>query len=123
MPCIHSLDNNNCPICRMTKSTIPLTPIHDDAAKIENLRPENPFYKKYLANKNRIGEDLMKNNYLLQPHIINPLPTPNLINTIPSFESKELRQKLDELTIERFDKYGVSKRVKLENAHLKLDED
>ena len=123
MPCIHGLDNNNCPICRMAKSTIPLTPIHDNTAKIENLRPENPFYKKYLSNKNRLVEDLTKNNNVLHPNLINPLPTPSLINTIPNFESKEFNQKLDELNINRLDKHGVSKRVKLEDPNLKLDDD
>ena len=36
----------------MTKSTVPRTPISKETAKIENLRPENPFFKKYLAKKN-----------------------------------------------------------------------
>ena len=123
MPCIHGLDRNNCPICRMTKSTVPRTLIPNDTAKIENLRPENPFYKKYLVNKNQTGEDLTKTGKLLKPHLINPLPTPNLINTLPNFENNELIKKLDGLNIERIDVYGVSKKVELENPNLKLDED
>jgi len=107
----------------MTKSTVPLTPIINNTVKTENLRPENPFYKKYLANKNQTEEDLTKNNNLLQPHLINPLPTPNLINKIPNFENKGFINKLDELDIERLDKYGISKKVKLESSDLKLDED
>jgi len=123
LPCIHGLDNNNCPICRITKATVPRTPVLNNAAKIENLRPENPFFKKYLSNKNQTEEYLTKSNKLLQPHLINPLPTPNLINTLPNFESKELITKLDELDIERLDTYRVSKKVKLEKPNLKLDDD
>ena len=123
MPCIHGLDSNNCPICRMTKSTIPRTPITNNKVNVENLRPENPFYKKYLAEKNQTEEDLTKNNNLLQPHLINPLPTPNLINQIPNFENKEFIDRLDDLNIKRLDKYGVSKKVKLKSPDLKLDDD
>ena len=107
----------------MTKATVPRTPVLNNAAKIENLRPENPFFKKHLSNKNRTEEYLTKSNKLLQPHLINPLPTPNLINTVPNFESKELRTKLNELDIEKLDTYGVSKKVKLEKPNLKLDDD
>ena len=39
-----------------------------------------------------------------------------------NFESKVLSQKLEEFNIERFDKYGVSKRVKLEDPNLNLDD-
>ncbi|NHJ22216.1 MAG: hypothetical protein EAX91_14820 [Candidatus Lokiarchaeota archaeon] len=123
MLCIHGLDNNNCPICRMTKSTIPQTPILNNAAKIENLRPENPFFKKYLSNKNQTEEDINISNKTLQPNLINPLPTPNLINRISNLENKEFAKKLNDLDINRLDKYGVSKRNKLENPNLKLDDD
>jgi len=44
----------------MTKSTVPRAPIPNEKAGIENLRPENPFYKKYLANKNQTEEELNK---------------------------------------------------------------
>lgn len=107
----------------MTKSTVPRNPISNDTAKIEDLRPENPFYKKYLTNKNQIEKDLSNSRNLLQPHLINPLPTPNLINKTPNFENKEFINKLDELKIERLDKYGVSKKVELESSNLKLDDD
>jgi len=107
----------------MTKSTVPRTPILNKAEKIENIRPENPFFKNYLSNKNQTEDYLTKSNKLLQPHIINPLPSPNLINTIPNFENKELMKKLDDLDIERWDSYGISKKVKLEKPNLKLDND
>ena len=107
----------------MTKSTVPRTPIPNNTAKLENLRPENPFFKKYLANKNQTEEDLNKTNKILQPHLINPLPTPNLINKIPNFENQEFSKKLDGLNIEKLDIYGVSKKVELENPNLKLDDD
>ena len=123
MPCMHGLDNNNCPICRMTKSTVPRNPINKDAAKNVNIRPENAFFKKYLSNKNRTHDFLTKNNEFLKPHIINPIPSPNLINSVPNFEGIELKKKLDELDIERWDTYGVSKKTKLEKPDLKLDND
>ncbi|MFX0074940.1 MAG: hypothetical protein ACFE96_05825 [Candidatus Hermodarchaeota archaeon] len=123
MPCIHGLDDSNCPICRMTKSTVPRTPILNNDVKIENLRPENPFFKKHLASKNEIDEDLAKNNKLLVPNLINPLPNPNLINTIPNFENKVFIKRLNDLSIDKLDKYEVSKKVDLEKPDLRIDED
>jgi DNA phosphorothioation-dependent restriction protein DptG len=107
----------------MTKATVPRNPIADNTVKIEDLRPENPFYKKYLANKNKTETDLNNRGNLLQPHLINPLPTPNLINNLPNFENKEFVNNLNELNIEKWDKYGVSKKVKLESPNLKLDDE
>jgi len=105
----------------MTKSTVPRNHINIERAKIENLRPENPFFKNYINNKNRTEEYLVKSNKLLQPNLINQLPTPNLINQIPNFESKGLVNKLNELDIDKWDNYGISKKVPLEKPELKLD--
>ena len=123
MPCIHGLDIINCPICRMTKSTVPRNPINIKAVKIENLRPENPFFKNYINNKNRTEEYLIRSNKLLQPNLINQLPAPKLINQIPNFESKGLINKLNELDIDKWDNFGISKKVSLEKPELKLDSD
>lgn len=120
---MHGLDNNNCPICRMTRSTVPRTPIHDNTTKSEDLRPGNPFFRKHLSNKKQTEDYLTKTNKSLQPNLINPLPTPNLINTIPSFESKELMKRLDELDIKSLDIYGIANKVKLEKPDLKLDDE
>ena len=123
MSCIHGLDNNNCPICRISKSTIPNTPIAKNSIKIENLRPENPFFKNYSENKKQSEEILTKNNTLLKPNLINPLPVPNLINKIPNFENKDFMKKLDALDLKGLDPHGISKKIKLESPTVKLDED
>lgn len=123
MSCIHGLDNNNCPICRISKSTIPNTPIAKNSIKIENLRPENPFFKNYSEKKKQSEEYLTKNNILLRPNLINPLPVPNLINKIPTFENKDFMKKLDALDLKGLDPHGISKKIKLESPTVKLDED
>ncbi len=122
MSCIHGLDNNNCPICRISKSTIPNTPIAKNPIKIENLRPENPFFKNYSEKKKKSEEYLTKNNILLRPNLINPLPVPNLINKIPNFENKDFMKKLDALDLKGLDPHGISKKIKLESPTVKLDE-
>ncbi len=123
MSCIHGLDNNNCPICRISKSTIPNTPIAKNSIKIENLRPENPFFKNYSEKKKQSEEYLTKNNTLLRPNLINPLPVPNLINKIPTFENKDFMKKLDALDLKGLDPHGISKKIKLESPTVKLDEE
>jgi len=122
MSCIHGLDNNNCPICRISKSTIPNSPIVKNPAKIENLRPENPFFKNHIENKKQSEEYLSKKNTLLSPNLINPLPVPNLINSIPNFENKDFMKQLDTLNLKGLDTHGILKKVNLESPTLKLDE-
>jgi len=122
MSCIHGLDNNNCPICRISKSTIPNTPIAKNPIKIENLRPENPFFKNYMGKKKQSEEYLTKNNTLLRPNLINPLPVPNLITKIPTVENKVFMKKLDALNLKGLDPHGISKKIKLESPTVKLDE-
>ena len=116
------MDNNNCPICRISKSTIPNTPIAKNLVKIEYLRPENPFFKNHIENKKQSVEYLTKNNTLLNPSLINPLPVPNLINKIPNFENNDFRKKLDELDLKGLDTHGISKKINLESPTVKLDE-
>ena len=123
MSCIHGLDNNNCPICRISKATIPNTLIAKNSVKIENLRPENPFFKNHIENKKQSEQILTKKNILLSPNLINRLPVPNLINRIPSFENKDFMKKLDELDIKGLDTHGISKKINLESPTVKLDEE
>ena len=123
MPCIHGLDNNNCPICRISKSTIPNIPIAKNPVKFENLRPENPFFKNHIENKKQTEEYFTKKSTLLSPNLINPLPVPNLINKIPNFENKDFMKKLDELDLKRLDTHGISKKINLESPTVKLDEE
>lgn len=122
MSCIHGLDNNNCPICRISKFTIPYTPIAKTPVKIENLRPENPFFQNHIKNKKQSEEYLTKKNTLLNPNLINPLPMPRLINKIPNFENKVFMKKLDELDLKGLDTHGISKKINLESPTVKLDE-
>ncbi len=123
MSCIHGLDNNNCPICRISKSTIPNSPIVKNSVKIEVLRPENPFFKNYIENKKQSEEYLTHKNVLLNPNLINPLPVPNLINSIPNFENRDFMKKLNQLDINGLDTHGISKKIKLESPTVKLDEE
>ncbi len=123
MSCIHGLDNNNCPICRISKSTIPNSPIVKNSVKIEDLRPENPFFKNHIENKKQSEEYLTHKNVLLNPNLINPLPVPNLINSIPNFENKDFMKKLDTLNLKRLDTHGILKKVNLESPTVKLDEE
>ena len=123
MSCIHGLDNNNCPICRISKSTIPNTPIVKNSGKIENLRPENPFFKNHMENKKQSEEYITQKNTLLSPNLINPLPVPNLINSIPNFENKDFMKKLEKLDIKEMDTHGISKKINLESPTVKLDEE
>ncbi len=122
MSCIHGLDNNNCPVCRISKSTIPNTPIAKNHLKIEDIRPENPFFKNHIENKKQSEESLTKKNILLNPNLINPLPIPNLITNIPNFENKDFMKKLDELDLNGLDTHGISKKINLESPTVKLDE-
>ena len=123
MLCIHGLDNNNCDGSAWGTSQSNYPPIVKNSGKIENLRPENPFFKKHMENKKQSEEYLTPKNTLLSPNLINPLPVPNLINSIPNFENKDFMKKLDALNLEGLDPHGISKKIKLESPTVKLDEE
>ncbi|MFX1366626.1 MAG: hypothetical protein ACFFCE_16770 [Promethearchaeota archaeon] len=119
MTCIHGLDEINCPICRILKSTIPLKDI-------------NPKSKNFL----KIKHPLFENNRNLEDKFISnitPKKTgqhfpifrskPHFINEIPDFKNKLFYERVKELNLIKEDNYKILKRISLENPEWKFEEE
>lgn len=123
MTCIHGLDENNCPTCRISKSSTPKDLINIVKVNNDDLKPQNPFFSKHLIQKETIKSDLVSNKNVLQPNLIHRLPKPNIINDIPNFESHLKLERFDEHDLDKYDEHGIRKRISLSNPELKLKEE
>jgi len=121
--CIHGLDENNCPTCRISKSSTPKDLIKNLKVNTDDLRPENPFFSKHLIQKEKIETELEPSKNFLRPNLIHRLPKPNLINDVPDFESHLNIERINEHDLDKYDEYGITKKISLGNPELKLKEE
>ncbi|MFX1366566.1 MAG: hypothetical protein ACFFCE_01255 [Promethearchaeota archaeon] len=119
MPCIHGLDENNCPICLVLKSTIPLKRINIKTQLFPTIH--NTLYrKKKNLEKKIIDEiDLKKKN----PYPPNLISKTHFINNVPNFRNKLFIERTEELDISKVDIYGISKILPLERPEWKFEKE
>jgi len=119
MTCLHGFDNVSCPICRLAKSTVP-----NDLRKLNyyNLKPESSFIKQNATNKEQFLNDLIPKKAHTNINCLSLIPKPLLMNEIPNFENKMLKQRLEEIDIAKSDLFGISKKIPLESPELKFKE-
>ncbi len=119
MTCIHGLDENNCPTCRILKSTLP-----KNALNIKNkhlLKIGNPLFKKNSNLKVEISKQLTNKKLNLTQNPLNSVPRPPFINEIPNFENKMFLERAKELDISKEDSFGISKKIPLESPEWKFE--
>ncbi len=119
MPCIHGLDEINCPSCRILKSTVPLS-----GNRLKEL--SIPTLNKSLSRENIDLENKLKNEITLNkktPFPPNLISKPNFINEIPNFSHRLFLERFKELDITKDDNYGITKKISLENPEWKFEEE
>ena len=123
MPCIHGLDETNCPTCRVLKATIPENLLYKKKIYKNELKPFNLHYKQYINEKDDFSKDLIPYKRNSEVVSINPAPKPKLLNEIPNFKNKMLSDRLKEIDVSKSDIFGISKKVSLESPEFKLEND
>ena len=120
MPCIHGLDDINCPTCRIMKFSLPKNNNKINELYTNSLKLESPFFKlNSKENENFVNEikpilpDLHKNS-------INRILTPRLLNKLPSFENKMLLERLGEIEVSKSDVFNLSETSSLANPEWKV---
>ena len=120
MPCIHGLDDINCPSCRIMKFSLPKNNNKINGLYTNSLKLESPFFKlNSKENENFVNEiktilpDLHKN-------FINIISTPSLLNKLPSFENKMLLERLGEIEVSKSDVFNLSETTSLANPEWKV---
>ena len=120
MPCIHGLDEVNCPACRVLKATIPENLLYKNELYNNELKPFNLHYKQYINEKDDFSKDLIPHKRNFEVISINPSPKPKLLNEIPNFKNKMLSDRLKEIDVSKSDVFGISKKVSLESPEFQL---
>ncbi|MFX1314568.1 MAG: hypothetical protein ACFE9T_01800 [Promethearchaeota archaeon] len=119
--CIHGIDEINCPTCRIIRSTLPKRLL--DINKNRFLKIENPLFRKNYGNDQKILNDLFPKQINSNLNPIMQIARPNLINKIPDFKNKILLERLNELDLSKFDKFGIDKRIPLESPEWKFEKE
>jgi hypothetical protein len=120
LPCIHGMDDINCPICRISNSLIPKDSLNKIKIEQNNSFIKSPFLDDFSAKNEKFENDISTRTNLLQPYLINPLPNPSLINQIPSFQNKTLEEQLNRQNLEKLDTHGITKKVPIKKGELDL---
>ncbi|MFX0188276.1 MAG: hypothetical protein ACFE8A_11140 [Candidatus Hodarchaeota archaeon] len=123
MPCIHGLDEINCPTCQKVKSSVPENLLKINKLYNNELKPYNPHFEQYNIENEDFLKDLRPQKEYLNLNISNAFPKLNLLNEIPNFKSNLLLDRLKELDITNSDIYEISKRRSLKSPELKLEKE
>jgi hypothetical protein len=121
MPCIHGLDEINCPTCRASRSTLPRNSINK--IQLQHLKIESPFFKNDNRLNQKISKDLTSKGFDLHHRVPKTIPKPVFINEIPDFQNKMFSDRLKELDLSREDNFGISKKIPLESPEWQLEEE
>jgi len=123
MPCMHGLDDSNCPICRLSSSTFPINPINKASLNKNALNSFNHLFNNKLSGNMDFEYDISLIKRNIRPNLINDFPKPKLINSIPNFENNLFLERINNLSIEKPNDLGISKKILLENPELNLEEE
>jgi hypothetical protein len=121
MPCIHGLDEINCPMCRIIKSTLPINSIK--SIKSPALRIENPFFNSNNRLQDKVLKEITTNKLEINQSSLNYIPKPSLFNEIPNFENKIFLERANELDISKDDNFGITKKIALESPEWQFEEE
>ncbi|MBD3210974.1 MAG: hypothetical protein GF311_00050 [Candidatus Lokiarchaeota archaeon] len=123
MPCIHGLDEINCPICRMTSHTLPKKFIESKNPRNNPLKPETLNFKTSVQKKNTLKYKLPKNKEPFEGFkLINSIPNSPFSKKIPEFKNKMFEKRMREIDIGNPDTFGVSEKSKFPNPDLDINE-
>jgi len=121
MPCIHGLDEMNCPTCRSIKSTLPKNSL--GGIKTLDIKIGTPFFSQKTRINDQIAKELIPRKFKTLSPPLNPIQKPFLINQIPSFENQLLRDRFQELDLNKDDNFGISKKIPLENPEWQFEKE
>ncbi|MBD3194135.1 MAG: hypothetical protein GF317_03710 [Candidatus Lokiarchaeota archaeon] len=120
MTCIHGLDEINCPICRLNTHNFPNNGLKIKDARQNPLKPKNPFYSTFLNQERKIKPNLKGLNNL-ELEKVSDVEKSHFIKKIPNFSNNMFSKRMKEIDLGNPDKFGISKKISLENPEWKFD--
>jgi len=121
MTCVHGLDENNCPTCRIVKSTLPINSLK--SIKSPALKIESPFFRRENRLDEKISKELTARKLKITHSSLNLISRPPSISEVPNFENKIFLERAKELDILRDDNFGISKKIQLESPEWQFKEE
>ena len=121
MSCIHGLEEENCPTCRILKSTVPSEMLIFQKSQIPNIN--NPLFEKNQSLDENVKKEILQNRPGLTPDSLNRIPHPKFINDLPNFKNRMFLERIKELDVTKEDIFGISKKVALEKPDLRFGEE
>ncbi len=120
MRCVHGFEENECPTCRIDKLSLP--PISAKLIKDNknDLKAENPYFKKHLSLKDEFVNDLMNSHKFKQPIFSKLLPKLNTLNLTPSFKESLFTKELEKHSLNQLDTFNILKKVELKKPELDI---
>lgn len=122
MTCIHGLDDNNCPICRINASTIPKDSFKIHKLHINELKPYHHESTLKADIVDKIRPKINPHESLLKMNSINPVPEAKTLNDLPNFENKMFQERLNELSFDKSETVKLLKKVSLESPEWEFEE-
>ena len=114
------MDDINCPICRISNGSIPKDILNKMKFEQNNIFIKSSFLNDFSSKKEKFEKEINTRANLLQPHLLNPLPNPSIINPIPSFQNTTLEEQLNKQDLEKLDTYGITKKIPVKKGELDL---
>ena len=120
MQCIHGFEENECPTCRIDKLSAP--PISNKLIKEfkNELKAENPYFKKHLSLKDEFVNTLVNSQKFEQPIFSNLFPKPNTLNLNSNFRQNLFTEELEKYSLHQIDKFNVLNKVELKKPELDI---
>ena len=121
MPCVHGLDEVNCPTCRMIKSTLPFSLIK--GIKSPTLKIENPVFRRVIRLQDKFLKEVTANKLEINHPSLNLISRPPSITEAPNFSNKLFLERTREIDISKDDNFGISKKIPLESPEWQFEEE
>ena len=121
MPCVHGLDENNCPTCRIIKSTLPINSLKSIKSPV--LKIESPFFRRDNRLQEKLSKEVTARNLNISHPSLNLISKPPFITDIPRFENKIFLERARELDISKDDNFKISKKIPLANPEWEFEEE
>ncbi|MFX1496004.1 MAG: hypothetical protein ACFFBH_00620 [Promethearchaeota archaeon] len=116
MICRHGLEIINCPVCRISINTRPLNDLKPDLITKNLIKPMSPVFKQHFKNNNdKLNFGISKTKFT------HTVPLPKMMGQIPNFENRLFLEKLKEINVKKFNKYGVSKNIPFSKKEFNLE--
>ncbi|MFX1444651.1 MAG: hypothetical protein ACFFHV_14655 [Promethearchaeota archaeon] len=122
MPCIHGLDEINCPSCRIMRFSLPKNPSKVSELYLNPLKPEAPFFRLYKKENENFINETKPNLSDSHKTPINIISTPNLLNELPNFENKMLEERLGQIEVSKSEILNISKISTLASPEWKIED-